>query len=444
MGINKLFKNNIDQDETKEDFREELKEELIQGVTSSTTYTLTFLKWFAISIGIGIICGLAGTAFFKSISIVTDLREHYNLIYYFLPIGGLLIIGLYHLLGVRHDKGTNLVLDSIHSHEQIPETMAPLIFVGTVITHLFGGSAGREGAAIQMGGCIGVFLGKRFKMTEKDINVITMCGMSAVFSAMFGTPVTATVFSMEVISVGLFHYSAFLPCIVAASISYGIANYFGVHGETFIISKITEIDAVLCLRVILISIICGVIAILFCQTVHMTQKIYRRFFHNQYLRIVVGGCIVCLITVLLGTHDYCGAGFNLITQAISNNSNINPFSFLIKIILTALTLGAGFKGGEIVPALCVGATFGNVFAPIIGIDPSIGAALCMICLFCGVTNCPIASLLLAIEMLGSPYLILFCLAISVSYVFSGYFGLYKSQKIVYSKLHAEFINKHSH
>lgn len=419
-----------------------IKEELVTNFSSGTVYTLQFLKWLVLALLSGLICGLLGTFFYCSIEEVTSFRLTHPYITLFLPLAGLVIVFIYRKLGVYKDKGTNLVLDSIHSHEQIPDVMAPLIYIGTVLTHLFGGSSGREGAALQMGGCIGVFMGKKFKMDEKDINVLTMCGMSAVFTAMFGTPITATVFSMEVISVGMFHYSAFVPCIIASTISLGVSGYFGIEKEMFTILGLPELTIVNTSRIIVLSIACGLIAILFCKCVHTAHRIYSHLFKNKYIRIFVGGAVVSTFTFIEGTQYYSGAGFNIVLDAF--NGQTEAWTFIIKLLLTALTLGAGFKGGEIVPALCIGASFGSTLAPFLGLDPAFGAGIGLICLFCGVVNCPIAAILLAMEMFGQHHLVPFAIASGVSYVFSGCFGLYDSQKILYSKLHAEYINTHSH
>ncbi len=318
-----------------------LKDELINDFSSGTEYTLQFLKWLALASLSGTVCGLLGTFFYSSIEEVTSFRLTHPYITLFLPISGLIIVFIYKKLGVYNDKGTNLVLDSIHSHEQIPDVMAPLIYAGTVLTHLFGGSSGREGAALQMGGCIGVFLGKKLKMDEKDINVLTMCGMSAVFTAMFGTPITATVFSMEVISVGMFHYSAFVPCIIASTISLGISGFFGIGRETFTILRIPELSIVNNCRIIVLSITCGLIAIIFCKCIHSAHKIYSRIFSNNYIKIFIGGTIVSAFTFIEGSQYYSGSGFNIVRDAFNGHTGIEIF--IVKLLLTALTAWANIQ-----------------------------------------------------------------------------------------------------
>lgn len=404
----------------------------------STLYVMWFLRWLLFGSITGIVCGLAGAAFHISIDWVTATRKVNDWLIFLLPFAGLLIVFIYHRAGMRQDPGTNLVLTSIHSKEHIPIRMAPLIFIGTIITHLCGGSSGREGAALQIGGSIGEALGRLFRLRDSDINIIIICGMSAVFASLFGTPIAAAVFSMEVISVGVIHYSAFVPCIVSASIAYGMNREFGISEALFPAVAAPELSVFLFIKVIVLAMACGLVSILFCISVHESGHLYKKYLPNDYIRIFTGGCLVVLLTLLCGTRAYNGQGGDMLQLAMTGTCP--TFAFLLKILFTALTLGAGFKGGEIVPALFVGATLGNVAAPLLGLDPAFGAALGMIALFCSVVNCPLASMLLSVELFGHDAALLFAVACAVSYVFSGYYGLYSSQKIMYDKLHPQYIN----
>ncbi len=268
---------------------------------------------------------------------------------FLLPFAGLLIVFTYRRAGLAQDPGTNLVLASIQSKQHIPIRMAPLIFFGTIITHLCGGSSGREGAALQIGGSIGEALGRLFRLRDTDINIIVICGMSAVFASLFGTPIAATVFSMEVISVGVIHYSAFVPCIVSASIAYGIIQTCGIGGTAFPQIYPPELSVFLFLKVILLAMVCGVVSILFCVVIHQAGHLYKKLLPNDYGRIFAGGCLVAALTLLTGTRAYNGQGSDMLL--LSMTGTCPTFAFLLKIVFTALTLGAGFKGGEIVPAL---------------------------------------------------------------------------------------------
>lgn len=421
--------------------KREIKEEVRMSLEKGKDYVIHFLNWMVRAVTVGVVCGLVGAVFHRSLEYVAELRMEHGWLLYLLPFAGVLIVFCYRICGVGYDRGTNMVLNSIHSSETMSFRTAPLIFIGTLLTHVCGGSSGREGAALQMGGSLGSTIGRAFSLNEKERKILVMCGMSAVFTAMFGTPITATIFSMEVISVGIIYYSAFVPCIISSSIALGITSLFQVEPTQFALSHIPELSLVVCIQVIILSIVVAVVSILFCFTMHHASHVYRKLFRNQYRRIIVGGCLVILMTLLVGNRDYNGPGMEMVERALV--SDVPKFAFLLKIIFTALTLGAGFKGGEIVPSLFIGATLGNVVAPLLGIDPTFGAAIGMIAFFCGVVNCPIASIMLSLELFGAADVLLFCIACGVSYVFSGYYGLYSSQKIMYSKLEAEYINRKS-
>ena len=408
----------------------------------STLYVSWFLRWLIFGAITGIVCGLAGAAFHIGVDLATETRQSFNWLLFLLPFAGLLIVFSYHRAGLHHDPGTNLVLTSIQGQKHIPIRMAPLIFFGTILTHLCGGSSGRVGAALQIGGSIGEALGRTFRLHDSDIKIIIICGMSAVFATLFGTPVAAAVFTMEVISVGVIHYSAFVPSIISASIAYGITQHWDVTEAVFPTLLLPELSIFLMLKIILLAMVCGAVSILFCIVMHRSVELFTKLIPNDYIRVFSGGCAVIICTLLIGSDMYNGHGSDMLLLAMTGACP--TFAFLIKIGFTALTLGTGFKGGEIAPALFVGATLGNVVAPILGIDPAIGAAVGMIALFCGVVNCPLAAIIFSVELFGSECLLLFCIACAVSYVFSGYYGLYSSQKIMYDKLHPQFINTHSH
>ena len=408
----------------------------------SSLYVLWFLRWLLFGAITGVVCGLAGVAFHLCIDWATTTRTANDWLLFLLPVSGLAIVGMYHITGLHHDPGTNLVLSSIQAKGHIPVVMAPLIFIGSVITHLFGGSSGREGAALQIGGSLGEALGRLFGLKDTDINIIVICGMSAVFAALFGTPIAAVVFSMEVITIGIIHYSAFVPCIVSASVAYGIAHKLQISDAAYPVLAVPELSVLVFLKVIVLAIICGLVSILFCVAMHQSMHLYRKYIPNDYIRIFTSGCLVVALTMLVGSRAYNGHGADMIMLAVSGG-DCPTFAFLLKILFTALTLGAGFKGGEIVPSLFVGATLGNVAAGILGMDPALGAAIGMIALFCGVVNCPLAAVLFSVELFGHECALLFSVACAVSYVFSGYYGLYTSQKIMYDKLHPHYINTRS-
>lgn len=398
----------------------------------------SFLKWGIASVITGIICGPLGVIFHSFVEDATWYRGEHSYLIYFLPIAGLAIVLIYRMSYMAYDGGTNTIISSIRSNDKIPFTMAPLIFVSTVLTQLFGGSAGREGAALQIGGSTGHTIGRILKFEENELQIVTMCGMSGVFAALFGTPITATIFSMEVISVGVIYYVALVPCLISALIGYSIAGAFGIRPISYILTSVPKLNLITMIQVIVLSALCAGVSIVFCISIHQVTHLYQSKIKNQYLRIFFGGCLVVALTLILGTRDYNGTGMDIISESIHGTTR--PEAPFLKIVFTALTLGAGYKGGEIVPTLFIGATFGNFIGGILGLEPCFGAAIGMVALFCGVVNCPIAALILSIELFGADGILFFCMASAVSYMLSGYYGLYSSQKIMYSKLRPHYIN----
>ncbi len=399
----------------------------------------TTVKWVVFSILTGCLVGGIGTLFYFGMDFVTTTRLAYPQLLLLLPFGAMAITGLYRLLRNEKDTGTNLVLSAIHSDDEIPIQTAPLIFISTLLTHLVGGSAGREGAALQLGGSMGNALGKLFHFNQKDKHIMIMCGMSAAFSALFGTPIAAAVFSMEVVSVGIMHYAALVPCTIAALIARGIASYFGVAAPFYQIVNIPDFAILPAIKISGLAILCGLVSMAFCILLHETEHLYKKYLKNPYLRGFIGGCLILFLTFLVGDQTYNGTGVSVIHSAMSGS--VKPEAFLLKMIFTALTLAIGYKGGEIVPTFFIGASFGCLYGAMVGLSPSLCAAIGMGAVFCGVTNCPITSLFICFELFGIEAMPYFLISIAFSYMISGYYGLYSSQKIVYSKYKSNYIDK---
>jgi len=404
-------------------------------------YLFVCLKWLLLSVLVGIVVGLCGSAFGLALNLAANLREAHPWLLYLLPLGGLAIVGSYHLAHQPGGGSTNAVFVAVRDNVLMPLSAAPLIFAATTLTHLFGGSAGREGAALQLGGSLAGQLGKALHLDGQDCRVMTMCGMAAGFSALFGTPLAATVFALEVVSVGTMHYVALAPCLVAALLGVWIAGSFGIPPTAFSLSAAAEATPFNLVRVLVLGILLAALSVLFCRLLHSVPHWYARFFPNTFVRAAAGGLLVVILTLLVETRDYNGAGSSVIHAAVAGYAL--PWAFALKMLFTALTLGAGFKGGEIVPVFFTGAAFGCVVAPLLGLPAGLGAALGMVGLFCGVTNCPLTSLLLSAELFGGQCLPLFALVCAVSYSFSGYSGLYSEQKILYSKLRLELFTENA-
>ena len=400
-----------------------------------------FIKWSALALVIGSVAGAAGTIFSMGVSWATGFRLSHPSMLFFLPVSGLLIVWMYHSFHEEGNRGTNMVIDAISSNERVTPATGPLIFFSTILTHLGGGSSGREGAALQLGGSIGNSFGEWFKLDERDKKIAIMCGMSAVFSALFGTPVAAAIFSLEVVSVGVFYYAALVPCVFSSFLAVGIARAAGLEGEHFPVEMIPALDLKAMGLLVLLGILCAAVSILFCVLLHTAEHAYWKYFPDARVRILAGSFLFIALTLLSGTRDYCGSSMGLIESSIEGS--VRYEAFLMKMLFTAVALGAGFKGGEIVPTLCVGAALGCAFGEITGFAPSLCAACGMAALFAGVTNCPITSLVIALELFGYEGMEYFSIIIAVAFALSGYYGLYASQKFVYSKTRTEFINRRS-
>ena len=388
-------------------------------------FLYSFLRWSLLAILVGAVCGLVGTAFHVCVNFATKWRGTLEWLLYLLPLGGVVIVWLYHRLGQSSSLGTDKLFTSIQDRTAVPVAMAPLIFVATFLTHLLGGSAGREGAALQLGGSLGSDIGRLLKLSEDDRRTLTMVGMGALFAALFGTPLTATLFVMEVLCMGHMVYSSFVPCIVASLTAFGVSLLLHMEPEGYVLAVVPGLNWLSALQVTGLAALCAVLSVLFCTVMHISGHGFKRWMKNPYVRAVAGGVAIIALTLLVGTRDYNGAGAQVIERAIEGQAR--PWDFLLKLIFTAITLGCGYKGGEIVPTFFVGATFGCVVGPLLGMNPGFAAAIALVATFCGNTNCPVASVFLGIELFGGQAVPLFALACAVSYMLSGYSSLYHKQ-----------------
>ena len=408
-----------------------------RGRTHAGLYVRAMAKWLALALVTGCCCGVVGSLFHIGVERATELRATHPWLLWCLPLAGLVIVAFYKLTRTE-GQGTNDIIEAVHHGRKLTIWLLPAIFLGTILTHLCGGSAGREGAALQMGGTIGRCTGSLFRLDDRDLRTATMAGMAAFFAALFGTPLTATVFAMMVISIGVVYHVAFIPCLTASLVAYWISLKLGVAPTRFTVDM-PPLEELMMLQVAVLAVGCALVSVLLCRTLQFAEHQMKKRIPNPWARAAVGGCAVIALTYLAGTRDYNGAGMDVITAAVEQGS-ARPEAFLLKILFTAVTLAAGFKGGEVVPSFFVGATFGAVAAPLLGIPAGFGGALGLASVFCGATNCPLASIFLSIELFGDGGLLYFALSCGISYVLSGYNGLYSSQTILYSKLKAQYIN----
>ena len=400
---------------------------------ASLLYLIAFLRWTVTGILIGGLCGVVGGVFAMAVEGATHLRQHHDFLIYLLPLGGLAIAGLYRLMKLPLSLGTDEIITTVRTQGRVPVLMAPAIFISTTLTHLLGGSAGREGAALQLGGSLGAAVGDLTHPKADSRRIFELCGMAALFAALFGTPLTAAIFVLEIIEVGKFNHRAILPCMISAVTAALVAKFIGAPEEPwFLASGLQKVTALSALQALGVGVACALVAILFCTVMHFSIKHFRKLVKNDFLRIAIGGVAVVALTLLVRTRDYNGGGMHVIFAALEGNAK--PWAFLVKLLFTAVTLSAGFKGGEIVPSFFIGATLGCTVAGLLGMSPALGAALGLVGVFCGVTNAPLASMLLSIELFGAEYLPLFGIVAAVSFMLSGHFSLYHAQIFAEPKL----------
>lgn len=393
-------------------------------------------KWLLLAVFTGAVCGVIGTAFHLAVEWVTELRGAHLWLLWLLPVAGLAIVALYK--GTKCEgMGTNNVLRAVQSGESVSPWLVPAIFFGTVLTHLCGGSAGREGAALQMGGSIGFQAATLLRLNEHDRRTATACGMAAFFSALFGTPLSATLFAMMVVDVGVVFSVTFVPGFAAALIAYGISTACGIAPTRFAFAAAPELGIRTALQAAALGVLCAAAARLFCTVLHITEHAIPKRLPNPWVRAVIGGLVVVALSYLMGIGRYNGAGMGVITAAVEQGTAL-PWDFLCKILLTAITLASGFKGGEVVPSFYIGATFGCVAGPLLGLPAGFSAALGLVAVFCGATNTLIPSLLLAFELFGGAGLELIALGCGLCYMLSGRHGLYSSQTFLTEKLRSEY------
>ena len=410
----------------------QIKSTFFENSTISTILGISFLKWVFIGTIVGTLTGTAATLFLKSLELATNLRVNNTWLLFLLPIGGAFVSFVYSRYGKNSLKGNNLIIDKINENaDNIPLRMAPLVFLGTFITHLFGGSAGREGTGVQIGASISEGVGRLFKLDKIDTKIILMCGISSGFGSVFGTPLAGTIFGLEVAALGTMNYSGLIPCFTAAFVGNWVTEILGIHHSHYNILEIPDITFIVVLKVIFASILFGLISKLFSELTHKLKELFSCAFENTAIKSAVGGIIIIVLTYLVGTRDYLGLSIPLITASFTQQ--VSLLAFLNKIIFTTLTLGTGFQGGEVTPLFVIGSTFGNALSSILHISPSFLACLGLIGVFAGATNSPITSFILGIEMFGSQgseYMFMTC---AISYLFSGHSGIYISQKIGASK-----------
>ncbi len=386
------------------------------------------VKWLIICALIGSIVGSISAFFLISLEWVTNWRESHLWIIALLPVGGFIIGIFYHLYGDSVVKGNNLLLEEFHSPKKIiPFRMVPLVLFGTLITHLFGGSAGREGTAVQIGGAIADRFTKLLKLSKRDRQIVLIIGISAGFASVFGTPLAGGIFALEVLILGRIRLDAIIPSFMGAVLADYFCTVWNVSHSHYAISSIVEMNPINLLWALLAGIIFGLAAMLFSKSTHFWSNLFSKFINYPPLRPVVGGAVLAVAVYFMGTTKYIGLGLPMISDAF--HIDLNSYDFLLKVLFTSFTLGAGFKGGEVTPLFFIGATLGNALVWFVPLPMDLLAGMGFVAVFAGATNTPIACTIMGIELFGIEAGVFIAIACSTAYLFSGHSGVYASQII---------------
>lgn len=401
------------------------------------------LRWTVLAVPMAIATGSAVALFLWALDRATRMRWEHPWLLYLLPVAGVAIAVAYHRLGKDSDRGNNLVIEQIHEPGGgVPKRMAPLVLAATVVTHLFGGSAGREGTAVQMGGSIAQAFASLLRLRPEDVRVLLMCGVAAGFGAVFGTPLAGAIFALEVLAIGRMRYDALVPCLIASLVGDRACVAWGAAHTAYRIDPpaladgalVAHVDGLLAAKVALASVAFGLASVLFAELGHATSAAFKRLVPAYWLRPVVGGCIVIALAWVVGTRDYLGLGVTTPDGAgvsivgAFREGGATTWSWLWKIVFTAITLGSGFKGGEVTPLFFVGATLGHVLGQALGVPVDLMAGLGFVAVFAGATKTPLACTIMGVELFGAAHLPYFAIACFLAYFLSGRSTIYPAQR----------------
>jgi H+/Cl- antiporter ClcA len=387
-------------------------------------------RWIVLGAVVGVLAGLSSAAFLVSLDWVTRLRIDHPWLLWLLPVAGFAVGLAYHFGAGRAAAGNNLIIDEIHEPTAwIPRRMAPLVYAGTIVTHLFGGSAGREGTALQMAGSLTDGVSRLLRLGPEDRRLMLIAALAGGFGAVFGVPIAGCVFGLEVQSVGRVRYDAIVPALTASVVGDLVVRGLGVHHTPVPVIAVDELNGVLLGKVALAGLLFGLTGVVFGELTHGLRRLLGGTNLWPPLRPVLGGVAVIGLTYLVDSRDYLGLSLPLITAALAGGAGVIAFAFALKLVFTAVTLGSGFQGGEVTPLFVIGATLGATLGTLLGVPVPLMAALGFVAVFAGAANVPLACTIMGVELFGSQGLVLFAVACVVAYVFSSHRGIYGSQRV---------------
>lgn len=389
-------------------------------------------KWLVLATAVAFLAGTASAFFLMALDRATHWRETHRWMIWLLPLAGFAVGWVYHRIGKPVDGGNNLIIDEIHDSKKIiPLRMVPLVLGGTIVSHLFGASVGREGTAVQMGGALADQLVRVFRLHHDNRRILLMAGMSAGFASVFGTPLAGAIFGLEVLAIGRMRYDALFPCVVAAILADQVGLAWGVHHTHYVVTEVAPVAFWSVIGVVAAGIVFGLAGLVFATATHRLGALVRRHIGYPPLRPLFGGLVVAIAVWALDGYRYIGLGIPTIVEAFQ--SPVAPWDFLGKMAFTVVSLGTGFKGGEVTPLFYIGATLGNAMAPILHLPLSMLAGIGFVAVFAGAANTPVATIVMAMELFGPEIGPLAAMACIASYLFSGHAGIYNAQRVGHSK-----------